>query len=264
MRTSFLPISLVAIALTAAACGGFVSPKPNFTPPVVQGQYEIVASSNVNPEAVTLVEANFTQSHDRVSAGESGVMVIQGTQPPNSVVILTSLGAKCDNGVGGNDSVQGTFSSATQLPFTWAGTGALGAGTSSADVTVSPDGSQMTSGTYTSPAQCGFAADNGTVTGVAAKPFGGQYAGQISDASGTIHSVVVTLSQKDFTLTVSGTADNTSSIILSGEVIGATFGATGSFAGGPVSWTGRYLAASDTFLIYDSALARIGTLGGGT
>jgi hypothetical protein len=262
MRTSFLSISLVTIALTAAACGGFVTPPPKFTPAVVQGQYEIVAASNVTPGGVALIELNFTQTGVQVFAGSSSVLVIQGTQQPSSVFTPNSLGAECDNGIAGNDSVQGTFSSATQLSYTLTETGVLGTGTSSGNVTVSPDGQQITSGTYTVPAQCGFGADNGTLTGAAFKPFSGRYAGTLSTASGT-HTEIVIVTQNALNLTVSGT-DNGTAFTLTGTVTGATFDVSGSIAGTPVRYIGRYLPVSDTFLVYDGALTRLGNLSGGT
>jgi hypothetical protein len=265
MKKLFLPILLLTTAVTLAACaGGVVNPKPEFTPAAIQGQYEIIATSIVNPGSATLVEVNFTQSMDRVRGDKPHVVVIRGTQSPDLPITLNSVGAECDNGAAGNDFVEGIFSSPTEMSFTMTEAGSLGTGTATANVTVSPDGKTVTTGTYTSPAQCGFAADNGNLTGVAVKPFSGRYAGEVSDAGGTAHSMVFTLNQNGSNLTIAGTDNGTTSFTLAGTVIGATFDVSGSIAGTPVRYIGRYLAPSDSFLVYDSTLAKVGVLGGGS
>lgn len=262
MRRLCLSISLLTNAVALAACGGAVIPE--FKPAVVQGQYEIIATSTASPLNVALIEVNFTPTGDKISAGKTDVLVIQGTPTANSVITLNSLGAACDNGAPGKDAVQGTFSTATQLSFILTETGTLGTGTSTGNAAVSPDGSQISTGTYSSPAQCGFAADNGTLTGISIKPFSASYAGQVSDASGTQHSVIIVLSQNASNLTVTGTDNGTTNFTLTGTVIGATFDISGSIAETPVRYIGRYLPQSDAFLIYDPTLTQIGTVSGGT
>jgi hypothetical protein len=61
--------------------------------------------------------------------------------------------------------------------------GSLGTGTSTGTATISSDGTQITSGTYTIPAACGFQMDSGTLTGAVIKPFSGTFAGMLANGS---------------------------------------------------------------------------------
>jgi len=256
---AFLAISLLTTAGIAASCG---TVDPGFSPPVLRGQYEMVAASTVSPGSLVLVEVNFTQTGASVVANKSNVVLIQADQPPSLPMVLSRFGGVCDNEIPGNDFLQGAFSSATQLSLGVTEAGALGNGILTGNATVSADGSQITNGTYASPAQCGYVADNGNLTGVKIKSFSGRYAGRISNPSGT-DLVIVTMNQTGFNLTVSGT-DNGTAFTLTGTVVGATFDVAGSIAGRSVRYVGLYNHVTDEFRVFDPSLAFLGVLQGGT
>lgn len=243
--------------------GGSTSPgSGGFTPANVQGQYETVSQSNSSPTSVALIEANFTQTGTDVFAGKQSVVIIQGTQGTSGIT-LTGVGGECDNGALGNDSVQGTFSSATQLALTLTEAGSLGTVTATGNAVVASDGSAITSGTYTVPAACGFQGDSGTLTGTKIQPFSGSYAGMLANSSGTTDAVIVTVSQSGLSLTVSGT-DNGASFSLTGSVVGATFEVSGTISGQTATFFGIYDHLNNTFLVFNSNFNFLGTLKAGT
>jgi hypothetical protein len=260
MARLLLFLSLLPAVLITISCG---TVSPGFIPPVIQGQYEIITASEGTPGAAALLEVNFTQTDEVLSASKDNVVIIQIDQPLDLPIILDSWGGPCDNGKPGNNFLRGAFSNATQASFALTESGGLGTGTSIANVTVSSDGTQITNGTYTSPAQCGFGADNGNLIGTTIKPFSGRYAGRISNTSGTTDLVMVTMNQSGFNLTVSGTDDGTN-FSLTGAVVGATFDVSGSIAGRAVRYFGLYNHVTDEFRVFDPALTFIGLLQGGT
>lgn len=148
-------LSVSVVAASLGGCGGGAAtnsaPTPVTTTPTssnatLTGQWQIVAHSNVNPASSILVEANFSQSGSTVTADTSSVVLIEGV--PGA---LTGLAGECDNGVLGEDSAKATISGQT-LSFTLTEVGSLGNGTSTGSATISSDGTQITSGTYQTPA----------------------------------------------------------------------------------------------------------------
>ena len=249
----------VAATLVIAGCGGGsvaapVGPTPTPVTPTaanIQGQWQVVAQSTSGGTGV-LIETNLTQSGSTVTAATSSVVLIQGV--PGT---YTGLGGECDNGALGDDSVQATVSGQT-LSFTLTEAGSLGTGTSTGTATISSDGTQITSGTYTTAAACGFVADSGTVTGAIIKPFSGTFAGMLANGS-TTDAVTVTISQSGYNLTVTGT-DNGTPITLSGTVVGATFNVTGTIAGRSVQYVGLYETSANDFRVYDTSFNPLGVL----
>jgi hypothetical protein len=267
MSKFFFCGSVVSVCFVLVACGGGSSstptpPGPSFTASNVQGQYEVLAQSSVTPGAVLLVEANFTQTGNDAFAGKPSVVLIQGTQDSTGIT-PTSLGGECDNNVTGGDSIQGTFSSATQFSYELTQSGDLGTGTTSGSVTFSADGSRIITGTYTTPAACGFSADSGTLTGAFVKPFSGSYAGMLDNGQGTNDAVIVTVSQNAYSITVSGT-DNGTPFTLNGSAVGATFDVTGTVAGQAVQYVGVYESVGNDFVVFDANLSFLGRLNAGT
>jgi len=260
---------LCALLLTlgfSVGCGGgggsrTTSP-PQFTPASIQGQYEVIVTSSSSPTAVSLIEANFTQTGASVFASKQNVVVIEGTQGSTGIA-LNSLGGECDNGVVGDDSVQGAFSSQTQASISLTEAGSLGNVTATGNVTFSSDGSTITTGTYTIPAACGFLADSGTITGTQIKPFSGSYAGMLANSSGSTDAVIVSVSQSGLNLNVTGT-DNGTAFTLTGGVVGATFDVKGTISGQPVEDVGIYDHTNNTFLVFDTQFNFLGTLKAGT
>jgi hypothetical protein len=266
MKDPRIPLSGVALSLIVCAfvagCGGGASTSPAptpITPPptsstaTLSGQWQIVAHSNVNPASSILVEANFSQNDSKVTADKSSVVLIEGV--PGA---FTGLSGECDNGTLGDDSVAASISGQT-VSYTLTEAGSLGTGTSTGSATISADGTQIGSGTYQTPAVCGFAADSGSLTGTPIKPFSGTFAGQLLNFIGTTDTVVVTVSQSGYTLSAVGT-DAGAPISLTGKVIGATFDVTGVVQGQSREYVGVYDAKSNGFLVYDSQFQALGTL----
>lgn len=254
--------SLCVFSLGCGGGGGSNGSSSNggssqFTPANIQGQYEAVASSTAAPGSVALIESNFTQTGTNVFASKQNVVLIIGTQS-NGTITLTGLGGACDNGVSGNDSLQATFTSSTNLSFTLTEAGSLGTGTTGGTVTFSSDGSQITSGTYNTPAACGFQGDSGTIIGTKIQPFAGAYAGYLSNGVGT-DAVIVTVSQSGLNLNVSGT-DNGAAFTLTGSVTGATFDVSGTISGQSVQYVGIFDHVNNAFLVYNTSLTYLGKL----
>jgi hypothetical protein len=254
-----LGLLFVAATFLIAGCGGgsVASPVSSTPTPVtpttanVQGQWQVIAQST-NGGTGVLIETNLAQSGTNVTAVKSSVVLIQGV--PGT---YTGLGGECDNGALGDDSIQATVSGQT-LSFTMTEAGSLGTGTSTGTATISSDGTQITSGTYTTAAACGFQMDNGTLTGAVIKPFSGTFAGMLANGS-TTDAVTVTISQSGYNLSVAGT-DNGTPFTLSGTVVGATFNVTGTIAGQSVQYVGLYETSANDFRVYDTSFNPLGVL----
>jgi hypothetical protein len=244
--------------LLIAGCGGGSTSTPIVTPPPpaatpvnIQGQWQVIAQST-NGGTGVLIETNLSQNGSSVIAAKSSVVLIQGV--PGT---YAGLGGECDNGALGDDSIQATVSGQT-LSFTLTESGSLGTGTSTGTATVSSAGTQITGGTYSAPAACGFLPDGGTLTGTVIKPFSGTFAGMIANGS-TADAVRVTISQTGFNLTATGT-DNGTPFTLTGTVVGATFDVTGTIAGRSVEYVGLYETAANDFRVYDTFFNPLGVL----
>jgi hypothetical protein len=235
---------------------------PSFTPVNVQGQYEVQANSTVVQNGVTLIETNFTQTDTSVFAAKGSVVVIGGTLS-NNLISLETVAGECDNGVLGNDSLQGTFSSATQATFTLTEAGSLGTGTAAGSPTFSSDGTKIVSGTYSVPAQCGFPADSGSLVGIQVPGFSGTYSGMLANSGGGTDIVIVTISQTGLNLSVSGTDDGTP-FTLNGTAVGATFNVSGTIAGQQTQAIGLFDVVNNDFLVYDIAGDYLGQLNSGS
>ena len=254
-----LGLLFVAATLLIAGCGGGSVATPVISTPTpvtptaanIQGQWQVIAQST-NGGTGVLIETNLAQSGTNVTAAKSSVVLIQGV--PGT---YTGLGGECDHGALGDDSIQATVSGQT-LSFTLTEAGSLGTGTSTGTATISSDGTQITSGTYTTTAACGFVADSGTVTGAVIKPFSGTFAGMLANGP-TTDAVTVTISQSGYNLSVTGT-DNGAPFTLSGTVVGATFDVTGTIGGRSVEYVGLYETSANDFRVYDTAFNPLGVL----
>ena len=265
MYKAYVCALLLALAFSVGCGGGSSSGSsgnPTIIPVNIQGQYEVVAASSSSPTAVSLIETNFTQTGTSVFASKQNVVVIEGTTGTSGIT-LNNLSGECDNGVVGNDSIQGTFSSQTQSSISLTEAGSLGNVTATGNVTFSPDGSSISSGTYTIPAACGFLADSGPITGTQIKPFSGSYAGMLANGSGSTDAVIVSVSQSGLNLTVTGT-DNGAAFTLTGGAVGATFDVKGTISGQPVEDVGIYDHTNNKFLVFDTQFNFLGTLKAGT
>lgn len=258
---------LFLLSIFMTGCGGASgssgsngSSNPQFTPVGVQGQYEVEAISSSNSNSVSLIEVNFNQTETSVSASKGNVVVLGGTQNTGTgVITLQTVGGECDNNSLGQDTVQGTFSAATQASITLTENNS---GTASANVTFSADGSKITSGTYNLPAQCNYPADSGTVVGVKVPVFSGSYAGMLTSSLGT-NAFIASVSQSGLSLNVSGTMNGTP-FTMTGSVVGATFDVTGTISGQSMEALGLYDVVNNDFLVYDNQGNYLGQLNAGT
>src|ERR1700732_1945702 len=78
-------LGLLLVMLLIGGCGGgspstpVAAPTPTPATPVsIQGQWQVVAHSGVNPASSVLVETNFTQTGATVVADKPSVILIQG------------------------------------------------------------------------------------------------------------------------------------------------------------------------------------------
>jgi hypothetical protein len=260
----------VVLALAITGCGASVSSNngnngggsaPQFTPVGIQGQYEVEAISAANPGSVSLIEVNFNQTDTSVSASKGNVVVIGGTQNTSTgVITLQTVGGECDNHALGQDTVQGTFSAAAQANITLT---EYNSGTATANVTFSSDGSKITSGSYSVPAQCTDPADSGTVIGVRVPQFSGSYAGMLTSSSLGTNAFIVTVSQSGVSMNVRGTMSGTP-FIMSGSVVGAIFDVAGTISGQSMEALGLYDIVNNDFVIYDNQGNYLGQLNAGT
>jgi hypothetical protein len=239
------------------------SPQPSPTPGVqsMQGPWVVWFHSDVSNEYIVL-EANISQSGTQVFAGATSALVYQGTIIA-TVTPPTALGSKCDSGGIGSVTLDGTLSNqqatTETLDFTLTQTGTLGAAVITASA--STDGSQISSGTYSIPAACGFSEDHGTIQG-----FHESVSFSAGDTyTGSFHgdSIIVRF-QSDPTgygLSATGT-DNTAAFSLTGSSTGSFLTLTGSISGQPVTWLVLYDSTYNTFSIYDSDATKVGELSG--
>src|SRR5882762_3683318 len=88
-------LSVGTLVLTGCGGGGSGASSPSgattITPVAISGQYEAIATSSSNPNAVALIEANFTETGTNVFSGKPSVVIIQGTQS-NGGITLNGLG----------------------------------------------------------------------------------------------------------------------------------------------------------------------------
>jgi hypothetical protein len=268
-RLPYLSALLCSMFLSLSGCGGGSSSNSGGPPPPppanVQGQWHIIGHSTVSPNGYVLVETNLTQTGTDVFAGSSSTFLIQAVQDPTNanLIDLVGLGGACDNGALGYTSIQATISNQTQLSITLTDAGPLGTISTTGTATVSQSGAQLSLGTYSIPAGCGFPADSGTFTGIRIQPFAGSYAGMLLNSTGGTDAVIVSVSQTNYTLSVTGT-DNGSSFTLSGSVVGGTFDVKGTISGVAVEYVGVYDPTGNDFLVYTTSLQFLGTLKAGT
>jgi hypothetical protein len=144
------------------------------------------------------------------------------------------------------------------LTFTLTQTGALGVAVINASA--STNGTQISDGTYTIPAACGFPEDHGTFQGFQESiKFSG-----VETYTGSFHgdTIMVRFASESsgFGLSASGT-DNSAAFTLTGSATGFFLTLTGNISGQQVTWLLLYDSTYNTFGIYDSDANFLGSLG---
>jgi hypothetical protein len=259
---------LLSLCLIAAGCGGSgyspsPQPTPSPTPTVVgmQGSWTIYFQSSVSPNSFTVLEANLSQAGTKVFAGAPSALVYQGTTL-GTTIPLTSLGSKCDSGAAGQVTFDGTLTnypaSIESIFFALTQIGAFG--TAVITAAASTNRTQITNGTYTIPAACGFPEDHGTFEGFQdSVKFSG-----VDTYHGTFQGNAITVqfaSDNAFGISATGTYSGTP-FTLTGSATGFFLTLTGQISGQAVTWFGLYDSTYNDIQVYDSEGKPLGLLGG--
>jgi hypothetical protein len=264
----YLPLIILSLSLTNFGCGGgsysspaVPTPQPSPSAQGMQGSWTIAFHSDVSND-YTVLEANISQSGTHVSAGATSAIVYQGTTLLTTIP-PTSFGSKCDNGTVGIVTLDGTLTNHQPandtLTFTLTQTGSLGVAVINASA--STNDAQISDGTYTVPAACGFPEDHGTFQGFQdSVKFSGTdtFTGTVN---GETTIVKFTSESSGFGLSATGT-DNGAAFTLTGSATGFFLTLTGVISGQPVTWLVLYDSTYNTFGIYDSDAKFLGSLGG--
>ncbi len=201
----------------------------------MQGPWELVFQSDINPGLPTVLEMNLTQSGTHLTAGATSTLAFegQGTGTWAIAINLSRFGGECNNS--GTDEIvfDGTLADQTSasqpMTFTLTETSASGSAAITGTATATMGGSIAIDGTYSLPAACGFPEDHGIVQGFkdsakfsSGQSFSGNFAG---------HAMVVNFAydSSGFGMTASGT-DNGAPFTLTGTTVGMSFTATGTIS----------------------------------
>ena len=249
MRVNWkLTVGVLALVFVLVSCGSNRSSTPpsSFTPVNAAGQWEIQGQDSTGN--VTVVETNFANnSGNSIFASAANVIVVEGTAEGSSIA-LNNLGLSCDAGQSGFDSLDATFTSATEANFTVSDQGPSGSYQVTGTINFNTAATSVTSGTYSAPAACGFTADSGSISGVKIQPFNGTYSGMLNNGADSI-IVTVTEDASNYSFTASGT-DNGAPLNVTGSAYGGAWQASGTDAGQSISVVGVYDPTGNDFLIY--------------
>ncbi len=217
---------LTLVALVCFGCGGGGGSNNGGngggspTPAAIAGKWEIISSSTQNPGGsypYAAIEANLTQTGTSVFAGDQAAFVILfSAQGPGALAPLNPCGGLPQAAFNGTVSGQ-------SLTFTLTETGPGGSYVITGTATVSSD-AQSISGSYTSPAACGTAADAGTLSGTLVPSVNGTYA----TTFGTGLALPLTL-----------TEDSAHDVTAMGSYQGSGFTLSGAIVGGFLTLSGN-------------------------
>jgi hypothetical protein len=227
----------------------------------MKGSWEMIFHSEVSPNVYKIFEANLLETGTHVFAGAPSSLVYQGA-PIGTSVSLSQLGGQCDAGPLGDVTVDATLSnqgpSLETVSFTFTETGALGSVVTTASA--STNGVNITNGTYSIPAACGFPADHGTFSGYRDSVYfaADVYSGILNGGADVIVAQI-TSTPNSFDLTFTGT-DNGAQFGLAGSTVGFSLRLNGTVAGSAVNWFGIYDPTYNSFRIYDSSAHLVGNL----
>lgn len=218
---------LILVALVCFGCSGGGGGGSNNggdgggtpAPAAVAGKWEIISTSTQNPGGsypYAAIEANLTQTGTSVFAGDKAAFVILfSAQGPGALAPLNPCGGLPQATI--NSTLSGQ-----NLSFTLTETGPGGSYVITGTATVSSD-AQSISGSYTSPAACGTAADAGTLSGTLVPSVNGTYA----TTFGTGLALPLTL-----------TEDSAHDVTATGSYQGSSFTLSGAIFGGSLTLSG--------------------------
>lgn len=241
-------VASVAFLLMLMACGGGSNSESQMPPPpppvTIQGQWELVAVSTLNPSAPwpnTLIEATLSQTEGSISAGAQSVALVPFYDKNGEWGVENPTMNVCG---GSGQTVDGSVTNGTSFAFTLTESGPNGTYTVSGTATISSDGKSMT-GSYNASAACGTPDDGGTFSGTLVPSFSGTYTATFSDGS-TANLTVV--EDANYNLQINGTEQG-QAFTLAGEAVGGGFTVTGDVLGSAVTYQGVYLTSQLTTLI---------------
>ncbi len=191
------------VAILTAGCGGSSSPIE------LNGNYELTTQSAQPASGIIVPGPRFGGSLTSTAGMVSGTVEVFGQ---NCFRVLTL-------------TVTGTLKKGALVLNASAPTGAV----LTIHATVSPDGSSITTGTYTISGGSGSCANvNGTITGVRIPPLHGTFSGNIISLQGTTINISISVSQGP-------TADPPGIFPITGS---ATFSGSSCFTKGTISLAG--------------------------
>jgi hypothetical protein len=248
---NLLAVAILGFPLMLAACGGGSNGNSGLgtqptAPLSIQGTWEVVALSTVNPTAAypdTLIEANLSQTEGSVSAGVQSVALVPFfSQGVDNWGIANPNVNVCG---GASETMEASITNGTSLSLTLTESGPSGTYTVSGTAMISSDGKSMT-GNYSASAACGYPDDGGTFIGTLVPSLSGKYAATFSDGS----TANLTVSEDaNYNLQING-IEQGQAFTLGGEAVGGGFSVTGNVPGvGAVTYQGIYLTAQLTTLI---------------
>jgi hypothetical protein len=249
----------VGLLLFLTGCGGG-TPTATTTTPItsIAGPWEITALSQQKVGYSTLIESNLQQT---VATGTVGTGTITATGADQLVLIEQHpaggffFGGLCPGPTA--EDISGTLSSFNALSLTLT----EGASTYLLAGTVNTNGKSM-SGTYTF--STGSCPDSGTFTGVQVAALAGTYAGNVVLGNGNSDHANAVLTEgvpSSFTVDLTLTGDDNTTVTLNGLVVGNVFSVQGTLDGDAVKYYGYYSFSEKAVYLLDASNdAVLGTL----
>jgi len=268
-RRSYLRPLILSLSFIGIGCGGGKSSSPVLPSPgpsgasSLQGAYEIFFQSDLSPGEFIVLEANLSQTGKHLFSEANGAAIFQGQGPTayQPVIVVSHLGGECHSSGADEVTFDGTLetpnSGSQAATFALTENSTLGSAVTMASASITAAG--VMSGTYTSPAACGFPEDHGTISGY-------KDSTKFSTANvyqGTLDGNAVVVWFASTTSGAEATAGGTyngAPLSLTGFDSGDALTVTGTISGQETTWFALYDSIYNVFRIYDSDAKLLGTL----
>jgi hypothetical protein len=249
----------VGSLLFLAGCGSSSDTTTTTTPITsIAGAWEITATSQQQVGYSTLIESNLQQTTPTGTVGTGTItatgadqLVLIGQHPSGGLF----FGGLCPGPT--VEDITGTLSSVDTLDLTLT----EGAAVYTLTGTVNTSGKSM-AGTYVFTS--GTCPDSGTFTGVQVAPLAGTYTGNLNFTNGNSDHATAVLTEtmpSNFTIALTLTGADNTTVTLTGLVVGNSFSVQGTLGGQSVSYVGYYARSENAiFLVDASNNTAIGTL----
>ena len=242
-RIGVATVVLVALAATISCSGG--GPMASAPLPNIAGAWEFEATSNLNSNTFTGIEAalqegqtivnGMQQANGQISANGASQIAIVEVNPANNTVIF---GGGCAASGGGGNALTGSIQSFAG-PFNFSLT--ENGNVFNVTGTISADGQSFT-GTY-SPDSSNTCPDTGTITGAVVPKFAGTYGGQLTLPDGVTYDVTAAMSENSssvLTINIQATSPNTVALSVTGPATGNAFLVQGTYQQQQVTYEGYF------------------------